>query len=104
MATRYSRQYYSRSRQPSATALRVETLLSRYPDLREQELAELIDLFPFLPMLDLGLMTADDQLSEKLAEFQRDHGKKLKAPISGLMLFLAFPAMVVIGTLWWVLT
>lgn len=82
----------------------METLLSRYPDLREQELAELIELFPFLPMLDLSLMTADDQLSEKLAEFQRDHGKQLKAPVSSLILFLAFPALVVIGSLWWVLT
>lgn len=104
MATRYSRQFYSRSRQPSATALRVETLLSRYPNLREQELAELIDLFPFLPMLDLSLMTADVQLSEKLAAFQRDHDKQLKAPVSSLILFLAFPALVVIGSLWWVLT
>lgn len=82
----------------------METLLSRYPDLREQELAELIELFPFLPMLDLSLMTADDQLSEKLAAFQRDHGKQLKAPVSSLILFLAFPALVVIGSLWWVLT
>lgn len=96
-------QFYSRSREPSEMAVKAEALLSRYPDLDEQELADLIHMFPYLPILDVGLMTADDRLSEKLEAFHRDHGHKIRAPVSSLMLFLIFPAMLAIGTLWWLL-
>ncbi len=99
MATRY----YSRSRQKSGLALEAETLLIRYPNLSEQELARLIDILPHLPILDMGLMTADDRLSEKLATFNRHHGDKLRAPVSALMWFLAFPTIAAIGVLWWML-
>ena len=85
-------------------ALKAEALIGRYPNLSEQELASLIDIFPYLPILDVGLMTADDRLSEKLAAFHRDHGSKLRAPVSSLMWFLAFPTIAAIGTLWWILS
>lgn len=47
----------------SQTTLRVEALLGRYPNLSEQELAELINLFPSLNLLDEGLMTSDGAVS-----------------------------------------
>src|SRR3546814_20491361 len=77
-------QFHSRSREPSEMAVRAEALLSRYPDLSEPELASLIHTFPYLPILDVGLMTADDRLSEKLEAFHRNHGHKLRAPASSL--------------------
>ena len=88
---------------PSETGLRVEALLDRYPDISDREVAELVSLFPSLPILDLGLMTADDRLSEKLIAFHRDHGSKLKTPLSSLIMFLTFPAIVAIFALWWAL-
>ena len=89
---------YSRARPRSETVLRVEALLGRYPNLSGQELAELIALFPKLRILDHGLMTADSLLSGKLADFEREHGRKLKAPLSSLILFLFVPVTVAIVT------
>jgi hypothetical protein len=92
---------YARSRPPSATTLRAERLLSRYPDLRARELATLLDIFPRLRILDVGLMTADDRLSRQLEAFHRDHGDKFSVPISTLIGLFSFPAILVLAVLWW---
>ena len=104
MATRSYPATYRRSREPSETARTVAALLNRYPDISEQELATLIAAFPYLPALDFGLMTADDRLSEKLEAFHRDLGRKIKAPLNSLLVFLAVPLTVAAGVLWWVLS
>ncbi|MGZ8335671.1 MAG: hypothetical protein ACXWU1_03305 [Allosphingosinicella sp.] len=93
---------YDRLRPRSETALRAEALLDRYPNLSEQELAELINLFPQLSLLDQGLLTADERLSGKLADFHRHHGRKLKTSKADLVVFLAFPAVLAMFMLWWV--
>ena len=95
---------YTRARPRSETTLRVDALLDRYPNLSEQELAELINLFPTLSILDQALMTADSGLAGKLTAFDRDHGKKLKTPLSSLIAFLAVPVIFAAVTLWFVLT
>ncbi|MDE8652818.1 hypothetical protein [Novosphingobium album (ex Liu et al. 2023)] len=71
---------YHRLRPRSDIALQVEALLDRYPRLNEQELARLIDLMPYLPLLDQALITADDRLAAKLGDFLRDHRTRLRAP------------------------
>jgi hypothetical protein len=97
-------QTYVRSRPPSETTVRAEALLMRYPNLSEEELATLINLFPYIRILDLGLMTSDERLSGKLDAFHRDHGKKLKIPMSSMIAFLAVPTIIVVGGLmWWAL-
>lgn len=93
----------SRSRPPSEMTLKVEALLRRYPDLSEQELATLIGTFPYLPVLDVGLMTADDHLSERLEAFHRDHGHLLKAPMASLVGVLVLPAIVAAALFWWLM-
>jgi hypothetical protein len=95
---------YTRARPRSETTLRVETLLDRYPNLSEPELAEMINLFPSLSILDHALMTSDSGLSGKLSEFERDHGKKLKSPFTSLIAFLVIPLTFAAITLWFVLT
>lgn len=94
-------QYFPRSREPSAIAQRAETLVARYPNLSEVELAELINLMPRLPMLDFGLMTADDQLSDRMEAFHRDHGDKLGPSLASAVTFLAVPAIIALGLTWW---
>lgn len=97
-------QIHDRSRPPSETTVTAEALLMRYPNLSEEELATLINLFPYIRILDLGLMTADDRLAKKLDAFHRDHGNRLTAPISSLIAFLAVPAIIILGGfLWWLL-
>jgi hypothetical protein len=92
---------FNRSRPPSEMTVRAEALLSRYPRLGDHELAILIDLFPRLRILDVGLMTADDRLSRQVQAFHRDHGRKLASPISTLLGFLSLPAMLMLGLVWW---
>jgi len=95
--------YFPRARQPSALALQAESLIARYPALSEHELANLVDIFPYVSILDRGLMSADPRLAEKLAAFHRDHGRKMRAPGATLIGFLAFPTLVAAGLLWWLL-
>lgn len=96
-------QYLSRSRQPAAVALRAEALINRYPNLSEVELAELINLMRRLPVLDFGLMAADDHLAGKMEAFHRDHGDRLGPSLASAVTFLAVPAMVVLGLIVWAL-
>ena len=104
MASQAYSQATSRSRPPSELTLQVEALLSRYPDLGDDELETLVDIFPYLRIVDLGMMTADDELSERLEAFHREHGHRLRAPTSSLLAFLAFPALVAVGLLWWLMS
>ena len=96
-------QTYARSRPPSEMSATAKGLLSRYPNLSEYELSILLDIFPRLRILDVGLMTGDDRLASQLKAFHRDHGSKLRSPISSLLGLLAFPAILVLGVLWWYL-
>lgn len=99
-----STQIYERSRPPSETTVKAEALLMRYPNLSEEELATLINLFPYIRFLDLGLMASDERLAGKLDDFRRDHGKKLRTPLSSYIAFLAVPTILVVGgLLWWAL-
>ncbi len=95
---------YSRARSPSQTALEVETLLDRYPHLSREEIARLVGAYPYLPMLDYALITADERLAGKIDAFHRDHGHKLRTPLNRLLGFVAMPAAVAAGLLWWVLS
>lgn len=93
-------QAFVRSREPSVIAARAEHLLARYPNLSEVELAELINLMPRLPVLDLGLMTADEQLSGQLDAFHRDHGDKLGPSLVSMAAFLVIPTTLILGAVW----
>jgi len=83
----------------SDVGLKAERLLGRYPSISERELDELIDIFPRLPILDLALMTADDRISAKVAEFHQAHRARLKTPRAALIvligIFLLVPAVTV---------
>jgi hypothetical protein len=94
---------YARVRPQSENALRFEALLVRYPDLNDQELDELTDLFPRLGLVDRGLLTADNSLSGRLDAFHRDHGHRMKVPTAELVSLLAFPLLAALLALWWTL-
>jgi hypothetical protein len=87
---------------PSEVARRTEQLLDRYPNLSEQELAELINLFGRLPILEFGLMTADRRLSGKLDAFNREHGRKVRPTLASIAAVTAIPLVIIITVLWWV--
>ena len=95
---------YDRARPRSATTLRAENLLSRYPNLSEQELAELINLFPHVNMVSRGLMAADDRMGAKVEHFYRDHGAKLDGGLGGRATLVALAAFAAVFIIWAVLT
>lgn len=82
-----------------------ERLLARYPDLNERELQTLIEIFPKLPILDVGLMTSNPELAARIEAFRTDHRDKLKAPASALIVFVAscvlVPAAIAAVMVWW---
>lgn len=90
-----------RSRAPSTLTLKVEALLKRYPNLSEDGLADLIEMLPFVPVLDTALMAADDELSRRFEAFHRDHRHKLQPALPTLAATLLFPAMFLIWLLLW---
>jgi hypothetical protein len=104
MATQPHTDPFPRPRPPSELTLEVQALLSRYPNLSEDELAALIRNFPHVPIRDVALMTADDRLSERFEAFQRDHGPELRPGVASLVIFLSYPAILVVGVLWWFLS
>lgn len=91
----------SRSRALSPTAAEAETLLARYPDISEEELESLIRKFQHLPLLDFGLLAADERLGRKLDEFYHDHGDKLRPPLWGISLTMAILSATAIVLLAW---
>lgn len=94
-------QYYSRSRGLSHNAAKAETLLNRYPDVSEEELATLIQCFARFPLLDFGVIAADERLGIKLDAFYRDHGDKLRPPMTDVMWALTVPAVIAIAVLFY---
>ncbi len=94
-------QQFIRSRALSDGAAEAETLLNRYPDISEQELASLIRTFTHLPLLDFGLLAADDRLGPRLDAFYADHGDKLRTPVSTLSWVSAVLATVAIVLFFW---
>ena len=90
-------QYYSRSRELSHNAARAETLLNRYPDVSEKDLETLIRSFARFPLLDFGIIAADERLGSKLDAFYRDHGDKVRPPLADVMWALAVPAVIALA-------
>ena len=75
-------QSYFTSRGLSESAIDAEALLNRYPDISEQELATLIRTLAELPLLNFGLLAANESLGPKLDQFYADHGAKLRPPVT----------------------
>ena len=99
MAARPFSETHPRSRPPSELTAKFERLLCRYPDVEEADLAAMIKAYPYLRVLDIGLITADDHLVDKLEAFHRDHARAIKAPFTALLLLFICSAVlaVVIG-------
>ena len=67
------------------------------PAINDRELAELIDISPKLPILDVGLITADERIATHVAELREAHGDKLAPSNTSLAIlmiaFLVVPAV-----------
>lgn len=78
----------------SADAADAQGLLYRYPDISDRELAVLVRHFQNLPLLDFGLLAADERLGAKLDTFYAEHGDKLRHPLSWAEWAIAVAAVI----------
>ena len=78
-------------------------LLQRYPDLEPWETDRLVSIYPHLPMLHIALMTSDDELGPRLAAFQRDHRRRLRAPFRQFAVLLIPLVIMFVVMLWTIL-
>lgn len=101
MATLAYPDRFSLLRPPSELTVKAQGLLARYPDISERDLETLVRTFPYLPTIDVSLMSADQQLAEKVDAFCRDHGDKLKAPVKPLVAAVIGTGAFAVGLLWW---
>lgn len=85
-----------------AVASEATQLIDRYPDLDPTDLDRLIDIYPQLPMVQLALMSSDEELAPRLEAFKRDHRKRIRTPFhqyGALMIPVVLMAMVVLWTM-----
>ena len=85
------------SKPPSFLANEAARLIQRYPRLGDQELERLIEIFPRVSIVEVALMICDDDLAGKLDAFQREHGHKLRNPLSHILIFLTVPTILLFG-------
>lgn len=55
-------------------------LIRRYPGLSSGETDRLVEIYPQLPIVQLALMSSDDELAPRLEAFRKDHGRRLRTP------------------------
>ena len=84
------------------TRERVARLLSGYPGISETDVQEIVEFLRTGRHLDIGLLTADDELRPKLDAFMDEHGKRVALTFGEItavaMLIAAF--LFVCGLLW----
>jgi len=68
--------------------MRTEELLRCYPDISEDETAEIVSFLARGMHLDVGIVTANEQFKEKIATLRSEHAEAFRVkPLEG-MIFL----------------
>jgi hypothetical protein len=85
-----------------ATSARDEavSLITRYPNLSEAELARLIHLYRRFSALDMALAISNEKLAPNLDRFSADHRSKIRTPFRQYAALVGY-AVVTIAALTW---
>ena len=75
-----------------ATRDRVAQLLSRYPEVTDDDVVEIVEFLRTGRHLDIGLLTADDELRPKLDAFIEEHKGQLRVRLEELAAVIALLA------------
>ena len=75
-----------------ATRERVARLLSRYPEVTDDDVAEIVEFLRTGRHLDIGLLTADDALRPKLDAFMAAHKTQLRPKLGEVAVIAALIA------------
>lgn len=77
-------------------------LVRRYPAISAADADRLVAIYPKLPMLQIAMMSSDEELAPRLEAFRRDHASRLRVPprhVAGLLSPLLLMTIVVIWML-----
>jgi hypothetical protein len=81
---------------------RISGLLSRYPELSEQETREILDFLRTGRHLDVGLLTSDEALRPKLDAFMEEHKSHFRLGFGeGTLVTGAIVALIVLLWIAW---
>jgi hypothetical protein len=75
-------------------------LIRRYPAISDAEADRLVAIYPKLPMLQLAMMSSDEELSPRLEAFRRDHAGRLRVPARHIAGLLSPMLLVAIVAIW----
>ncbi|HEX2803428.1 MAG TPA: hypothetical protein VHN55_05525 [Sphingomicrobium sp.] len=81
---------------------RVARLLSRYPDVSDQHRREILDFLKEGRHIDIGLLTANDNVRPRLDAFMADHRRHFQIDLFDMVKAVAViaAAMLVLALLW----
>lgn len=72
----------------------------RYPEISESEIDWLVAVYPQMSMLQVALMTCDEETADGLAAFHKDHGRRIRTPFRQYGALLAPVVMLWIVVVW----
>jgi hypothetical protein len=78
-------------------------LVRRYPDISRSEADRLVAIYPRLPILQVAMMSSDDELAPRLEAFRRDHACRLRIPLRHIAALLSPMILLAIILVWMLL-
>ena len=75
---------------------RISSLLLRYPEILESEIDELIDFYKTVPPVETALLTCDEDVAAKAAQFVSDHAKAVSRGLEAPLVLAVFILVAVV--------
>jgi len=75
----------------------VSDYLRRYPDISDEELADLIARYRELPSVEMALLASDQALASKVELFRSQHRRETRLP------FRQYAVLVAIAVIWFMI-
>lgn len=76
------------------------SLIRRYPNLSEIDLARLINVFRHLSALDTALVLSDEELAPAVEQFASDHRSKMRKPFRQYAALVGYAVVGMIVLVW----
>lgn len=87
---------------PRLTREQAVDLLQRYPRVSEAETKQILGFLRKGPQLDIGMVSADEQLKPQLDSFMRDHARHFRVGVfEGAGVVVAIAAFLVVCWVLW---
>jgi hypothetical protein len=75
-------------------------LVRRYPDISHSEAERLVEIYPKLPIVQIAMMSSDEELAPRLEAFRKDHARRLRVPVRHIAALLSPLILLAIIVAW----